>query len=100
MSPENDVIIDIIDEDTKEKAGQLRYNIINSETEIFDTYVFPEYRRKKIMTNLVKKIIPELKMLGVTKIKLRYLNDTAREAWESMGFIKVDDKGNMELYLM
>lgn len=102
MSLENvsfDVTITIIDKDTKEKAGQLRYHVIDSEVEIFDTYLFLEYRRKKIMSSLFKKITSELKMSGVTKIKLRYFDEDARMAWESMGFRQIDEKGNMEFYL-
>lgn len=102
MSLENilfDITITVIDNDTKEKAGQLRYHIIDSEAEIFDTYLFPDYRRQKIMSSIFEKIIPELKISGVTKIKLRYLDDIARIAWESMGFVQIDEKGNMELYL-
>jgi GNAT superfamily N-acetyltransferase len=102
MSLENvsfDVVITIIDKDTKEKAGQLRYHIIDSDVEIFDTYLFPEYRRRKIMSSMLKKITSELKMSGIKKIKLRHLNEDARMAWESMGFRQVDEKGNMELYL-
>ena len=102
MSLENislDVTITIIDKDIKEKAGQLRYIVIDSEAEIFDTYLFLEYRRKKIMSSLFKKITSELKISGVTKIKLRYFDEDARMAWESMGFRQVDEKGNMELYL-
>lgn len=102
MSLENvsfDVTITIIDKDTKEKAGQLRYHVIDSEVEIFDTYLFLEYRRKKIMSSLFKKITSELKMSGATKIKLRYFDEDARMAWESMGFRQIDEKGNMEFYL-
>lgn len=102
MSLENvslDITITIIDKDTKEKAGQFRYHVIDSDVEIFDTYLFLEYRRKKIMSSLFKKITSELKMSGVTKIKLRYFDEDARMAWESMGFRQVDEKGNMEFYL-
>jgi GNAT superfamily N-acetyltransferase len=102
MSLENislDVTIIIIDKDTKEKAGQLRYHAIDSEAEIFDTYLFPEYRRKRIMSSLIKKIISELKISGITKIRLRPFYEDARMAWESMGFRQIDEKGNMELYL-
>lgn len=94
-----DVIITIIDKNTKEKAGQLRYNAIGSEVEIFDTYLFPDYRRKGIMSNLFKKITSGLKISGITKVRLYQFNDDARIAWESMGFQQVDEKGNMELYL-
>lgn len=102
MSFENvslDVIITIIDKETKEKAGQFRYHVIDSEAEIFDTYLFPEYRRKKIMSGLFRKIISEFNLSGVSKIKLRVLDEVARMAWENMGFRQIDDKGNMELYL-
>ena len=102
MSLENvsfDVIITIIDKDTNQKAGQLRYHIIDSDVEIFDTYLFPEYRRKRIMSSLLKKITSELKISGVTKIRLKPFDEGARMAWESMGFVQVDEKGNMELCL-
>lgn len=102
MSLENvsfDVVITIIDKNTNQKAGQLRYNVIDSEVEIFDTYLFPEYRRKRIMSNLLKKITSELKISGITKIRLRYFNEDARLAWENMGFRQIDDNGNMELCL-
>lgn len=102
MSLENvsfDVTITIIDKYTEEKAGQLRYRIIDSDVEIFDTYLFPEYRRNRVMSSLFKKITSELKISGVKKIKLKVFNDHARMAWESMGFVQIDDKGNMELYL-
>ncbi len=102
MSLENvsfDIIITIIDKNTNQKAGQLRYNVIDSDVEIFDTYLFPEYRRKRIMSSLLKKITSELKMSGVSKIRLRPFDEDARMAWESMGFRQVDENGNMELYL-
>lgn len=95
-----DVVITIIDKNTKEKAGQFRYSIIDSDVEIFDTYLFPDYRDNKIMSSLLKKIIPELKISGIKKIKLRASNDVARIAWESMGFRQVDEKGNMEFMII
>lgn len=102
MSLENvsfDVTITIIDINTNQKAGQLRYNIIDSEVEIFDTYLFPEYRGKRIMGSLLKKVTSELKISGVTKIVLRTFNEDARIAWKSMGFRQVGDNGDMELCL-
>lgn len=59
MSLENvsfDITITIIDKNTNQKAGQLRYNVVDSEVEIFDTYLFPDYRKKRIMSSLLKKI--------------------------------------------
>ena len=100
MSLENislDVTITMVDNSKQEKAGQLRYIIKGSEAEIFDTFVFPEYRRKKMMSSLVKKMIPELKVSGISKVKLKYYNDEARAAWESVGFKKADKEGHMEL---
>lgn len=100
MSLENvllDVTTTIIDNCTQKKAGQLRYVIRDSEVEIFDTYLFPEYRRRKIMSGLVKKMIPELKVSGISKVRLKYFNEDARTAWERMGFRQADKEGNMEL---
>lgn len=99
MPLEFDVIITIIDKDTKERAGQLRYSVVDSEVEIFDTYLFPEYRGNKIMSSLLKRIIPGLKISGITKIKLKS-SDGPRIAWENMGFIQVDEDGNMEMMLI
>ena len=102
MSLENflfDVMVTIIDKETEKKAGQLRYHIKDSEVEIFDTYLFPEYRRKKIMSSLLKKIISELKVSGTSKIRLKHFDENARIAWERMGFRLIDDKGHMELCL-
>jgi len=100
MSLENvllDIKMTILDNITLEKAGQFRYIIKDSEIEIFDTYLFPEYRKKKIMSSLLKKIIPELKLSGISKAKLKYFDENARMAWERMGFRQSDKDGYMEL---
>ena len=102
MSLENilfDVTITIIDKDTEEKAGQFRYHFNDTDVEIFDTYLFPEYRRKKIMSSLFKKIVSHLKLSGASKIRLKHFDDDARLAWERMGFKVIDEKGHMELCL-
>jgi GNAT superfamily N-acetyltransferase len=102
MSLENmllDVTITLVDKDVQEKAGQLRYAIKDTHAEIFDTYLFPDHRRKKIMSDLLKKIIPGLKATGVSTVKLKYFDDDARKAWERMGFRHVDKEGHMELVI-
>ena len=92
-----DITVTIVDNSTGLKAGQLRYIIKGSRAEIFDTYVFPDYRRKKLMSNLLKRVTPELKMSGVTKMKLKYFDEGARIAWEKMGFREIGRSGHMEL---
>lgn len=92
-----DITITLVDKDIYEKAGQLRYVIKDKYAEIFDTYLFPEYRRQKIMSNLVKKIISELKIYGISKVRLKYFDEDARAAWERMGFRDVGKEGHMEL---
>lgn len=102
MSLENillDTTITIIDKDMGEKLGQLRYIARGQEVEIFDTYVFPEHRGKKMMSGVLKKIVSELKVSGISKISLKYFNDDACVAWEKMGFVKVGKNGRMELDL-
>ena len=94
-----DVTIAIIDNGTEEKAGQLRYVVKDREVEIFDTYIFPEYRRRKIMSSLLRKIISELKVSGVSKVRLKYFDEDARIAWERMGFRQIDGNNHMELHL-
>lgn len=93
-----DTTITIVDKESGEKFGQLRYITRDTETEIFDTYMFPEYRRKKMMSNMIAKIIPELKLSGISKISLKYFDDSARKAWEKMGFVQAGN-GRMELYI-
>jgi GNAT superfamily N-acetyltransferase len=94
-----DTIITMVDKDTGEKFGQLRYIVKDSEAEVFDTYMFPEYRRKKMMSDLLSKVIPELKVSGVSKISLKYFDDGARMAWEKMGFVQIGKSCLMELNL-
>jgi Acetyltransferase (GNAT) family len=94
-----DTTITIVDKDIGEKLGQLRYITRDSEVEIFDAYIFPEHRRKKMMSGILKKIVPELKVSGISKISLKYFNDDACIAWEKMGFVKVGENGRMELDL-
>ncbi len=100
MSLENillDTTVTIIDKDKQEKAGQIRYIIKDKEAEIFDTYMFPEYRRKKIISSLFRETIQELRVRGVSKVRLSYLNEDARIVWEKMGFKQTDREGQMEL---
>lgn len=102
MSLENilfDITITIIDKNTEQKAGQLRYHIKDEEAEIFDTYLFPEYRRQRIMSSLFKKMTSELKVYGVSKVRLKSSDEGARMAWESMGFRQIGEKGHMEFDL-
>ncbi len=94
-----DVTITIIDKETNQKAGQLRYHAVDADVEIFDTYLYPEYRGKKIMSGLLKKLILQLKASGINRIRLKFFDDKARTAWEKMGFRQTDEKGYMELNL-
>lgn len=96
-----DITIVILDKNTKEKAGQLRCCITDSEAEIFDTYMFSEYRDKGIISNIFKKIASELKKSGILKIRLKYSYGDAHDFWKKMGFEKVDHRNNiMELELI
>lgn len=94
-----DTTVAMVDKDTGEKLGQLRYITRGSEADLFDAYVFPEHRRKKVMSNLLRKILPGLKVSGVSRISLKYFNDDARMAWEKMGFVQSNKSGRMELDL-
>lgn len=95
-----DIIVTILDKNTKEKAGQLRCCITDYEAEIFDTYMFSEYRGKGIIRHVFKKIASELKKSGILKIRLKHLDGDAHAFWKKMGFEKVDSRNNiMELDL-
>ncbi len=94
-----DVTVTILDKNIQEKAGQFRYIVKDTVAEVFDTYLFSEYRRKKIMSSLIKKIVPELKASGISKVRLKCFDEDARIAWERIGFKQIDENGNMELHI-
>ena len=51
LSKDNNCNIDIIfiDDDTKEIAGHCNYYVTYNIGYIYDTYIFPDYRNKKIL---------------------------------------------------
>ena len=57
-------------------------------------YIHPNYRKRRIGTRLIKKIIEDYK-LKYEKLTLRTDNEIASRFYESLGFKKVEDK--MEL---
>lgn len=98
-----DIDIMFIDDDKKEIAGHCNYSITenngNNEGLIYDTYLYPEYRRKKIMTTYINDILCDMKCMGANKVKLNASSNEACMVWEKFGFIRIDKKGNMEIDL-
>ena len=98
LSKEYDHNVDIvfIDDDTKEIAGHCKYYINDSIGYIYDTYLFPEYRNKKILKSHINTILHDIKQSGAEKVLLSTLNDEAIVIWEKLGFKKIN-KNNMEM---
>ena len=92
-----DVDLMFIDDDVKEIVGHCKYSIKNKVGEISDAYLYPDYRRKKIMSTYIDDILCDMKCMGVNKIKLFTLLDEERMIWEKFGFHQIDERGNMEI---
>ncbi len=88
-----------IDDDIKEIAGHCKYSIKNKIGEISDAYLYPNYRKKKIMSTYIDNILCDMKCMGAKKIRLFTLLDEERIIWEKFGFHQIDEKGNMEIDL-
>lgn len=86
-----------VDDDNKEIVGHCNYSINNNIGNIYDTYIYPDYRGQKIMKKYIDDILCDMKCMGVTTVKLSTLSDEGRIVWERFGFNPVDKKGNMEI---
>lgn len=86
-----------IDDDVKEVVGHCIYSIKNKIGEIYDVYLYPDYRRKKIMKTYINDILCDMKCMGANKIKLYALLEEERIIWEKFGFKRINEKGNMEI---
>lgn len=95
---DNNRTIDIvfIDDDTKEIAGHCNYYVSYKIGYIYDTYLFPEYRNKKIMKSHINDILCDMKLMGAEKVLLSTLSDEVTMVWEKLGFKKIN-KNNMEM---
>lgn len=92
-----DIDLVFIDDDVKEVVGHCNYSIKNKIGEIYDTYIYPNYRRKKIMSTYINDILCDMKCMGANKIKLYTLLNEERMIWEKFGFIQINEKGIMEI---
>ena len=92
-----DIDLVFVDDDSKEVVGHCNYLITNKEGKIYDTYLYPNYRGKKIMSMYINDILCDMKCMGALKVKLDTLSDEARIIWEKFGFIQINEKGNMEI---
>lgn len=86
----NAIHIDFIDKNTKNKVGQLEYQVKNKKAEISNTYMFPEYRYKGILKKFFPNIAKDIRCNGADKIELTVLNLDAKAAWKSLGFEEVN----------
>lgn len=86
-----------VDDDNKEIVGHCNYSINNNIGNIYDTYIYPDYRGQKIMKKYIDDILCDMKCMGVTTVKLSTLSDEGRIIWKKLGFKHTDKKGNMEI---
>lgn len=98
LSKDNNRNIDIvfIDDDTKEIAGHCNYYVSYKIGYIYDTYLFPGYRNKKIMKSHINDIICDMKLMGAEKVLLSTLSDEVTMVWGKLGFKKTN-RNNMEM---
>ena len=94
-----DIDLVFIDDDIKEVVGHCKYSysIKNKTGEISDTYLYPDYRRKKIMSTYINDILCDMKCMGANKVKLSALLDEERMIWEKLGFKQINEEGKMEI---
>ncbi len=92
-----DIDLVFINNETKEIVGHCNYSVENKEGLIYDTYLFPDYRRKGILSTYINDILCDIKCMGATKVKINTLSDEVSKIWEKFGFIKLDKKRNLEI---
>ncbi len=92
-----DIDLVFIDDDVKEIVGHCNYLVENNEGLIYDTYLFPDYRRKGIMTTHINDILCDMKCMGAFKVKLHTLSNDACEIWKRFGFTETNEKRGMEI---
>jgi len=92
-----DIDLTFIDTDTKEIVGHCNYSVLDKKGLIYDTYLYPNYRNKKIMSTYINDILCDIKCMGADKVRLHTLSNEAYSIWERFGFKQYDRKGNMEI---
>ncbi len=92
-----DIDLVFIDDDIKEIIGHCKYSVKDKVGEISEAYLYPNYRRKKILSTYINDVLCDMKCMGVNKVKLYTLLDEERTIWEKFGFIQTNKKGNMEI---
>ena len=69
-----------------DKIGQLVYEITDNKAIIHDTFMYPDYRNKKILKTYLPTIISGIKLHRVTSIGLSVLSEEAKISWIHLGF--------------
>ena len=92
-----DIDLTFVDVDVKEVVGHCNYSVSDKEGLIYDTYFYPDYRNKKIMSTYINNILCDIKCMGADKVMLHTLSDEAYAIWERFGFKQYDKKGNMQI---
>ena len=93
----SDIDLIFVDDDIKEVVGHCNYSVSDKEGLIYDTYLYPDYRKKKIMSIYINNILCDMKCMGADKVRLHTLSDEAYAIWDRLGFKQYDKKGNMEI---
>lgn len=69
-----------------EKVGQLEYEIINDKAIIYNTYIYPKYRRNGILKSCFPTILSIIKQSNISQIELSVLSEDAKRSWICLGF--------------
>ena len=69
-----------------DKIGQLVYEITGNKAIIYNTFIYPEYRRKGILKTYLPVILSMIKDNRISIINLSVLSEDAKSVWERLGF--------------
>lgn len=86
----NQVEFDFVDTDKNEAIGKITYTIDKKKQKatIDYTYLHTEYQGRGVLKNKLDEILCDMKCQGAHVVKLHTITDSARVAWERLGFIE------------
>ncbi len=80
-----------VDEEADRIAGSISYWVIRDEAQINNIAVHPDYRRRRIAENILRKVLDALKNDGIqfVTLEVRAGNTGARALYDKLGFMPI-----------
>ncbi len=80
-----------VDEEADRIAGYIIYWVIRDEAQINNIAVHPDYRRRRIAENILRKVLDALKNDGIqfVTLEVRAGNTGARALYDKLGFMPI-----------